>query len=88
MGKEFFDHPAAFGWVIEKGQVPCIYFMQSGVWHQLHCEARNTSSAEWAALTPQKPHGSPLGEQLLCREFIFRPRAVRRSDGGDRSESI
>ena len=28
----------------------------------------------------------PLGEQLLCREFIFRPRAVRRSDGGDQSE--
>jgi len=28
----------------------------------------------------------PLGEQLLCREFVFRPRALRRSDGGDQSE--
>jgi hypothetical protein len=28
----------------------------------------------------------PLGERLLCREFIFRPRAVRRGDGGGQSE--
>jgi hypothetical protein len=42
MGEEFFDDPAAFGWVIEKGQAPGIHFMQPGVWHQLPSPARNS----------------------------------------------
>ena len=46
MGEEFFDDPAAFAWVIEKGQVPGICFMQPGVWQQLHCTARSIQSAE------------------------------------------
>jgi hypothetical protein len=41
LGEEFFDEPASFGWVIEKGQVPGIHFMHPGVWHQLHSPARN-----------------------------------------------
>jgi len=41
MEEEFFDYPAAFGWVIEKRQVPGIHFMQPRVWHQLHSPARN-----------------------------------------------
>jgi len=56
--------------------------MKPGFCHHLHSPARKILSAEWIALTPRKLHRSPLAAQLLCREFMFRPRAVELSGGG------
>jgi hypothetical protein len=64
-----------------------IHFVQPSAWHQLESRERNIQSAEWIALTPQNLQSGPLAAQLLFREFIFPPHAVKRSEGGDRSES-
>jgi hypothetical protein len=60
--------------------------MQLGFWHPLNRPARNIESAEWIAFALKKLRWSPLAAQLLGLEFIYRPRAVQRSDGGGQSE--
>jgi hypothetical protein len=52
--EEFFADPAAFGWVIEKGQAPSIHSMLLGVWHPLHSPARIITPAERLAFTLRK----------------------------------
>ena len=54
-GEELFDDPAAFGWVIEKGQASDIHSMLSGVWHPLHSPGRIITPAERPAFTLRKP---------------------------------
>jgi hypothetical protein len=52
--EEFFADPAAFGWVIEKGQAPSIHSMLLGVWHPLHSPARIITPAERLAFALRK----------------------------------
>ena len=84
--EEFFADPAAFGWVIEKGQASDIHSMLLGVWHPLHSPARIITPAERLAFTPQKLPRNAHAAQSFRGEFIFRERAMRRRGGGDQCE--